>query len=147
MNSAPKSGSHRYPTEEWEVQKVNIERLYVTENRPLKDVIHILSQDFCFTARYCYPSAPFLRLTSKCMHSEKQLKSRLKKWGFDVKNIKHDTMVELARTRAKRHNAENKKSSFRVNKKPVDGHNIDRFLQRKNISEEELLAMTSPVSG
>jgi hypothetical protein len=55
MNSAPKPGSRRYSTEEWEAQKVNIERLYVTENRPLKEVIHVLNQDFGFTARYGFP--------------------------------------------------------------------------------------------
>jgi hypothetical protein len=80
------------------------------------------------------------------MCSEKQLKSRFQQWGFDVKNIRADTMVQLARTQAKR-SLDNKKSSFRVNKKPVDERKIDRFLQRKDISEEELLSMASPVNG
>jgi hypothetical protein len=42
----------RYTPEEWEQQKGNVERLYVTENRPLKEVINTLEQQFGFTARY-----------------------------------------------------------------------------------------------
>jgi hypothetical protein len=56
-------------------------------------------------------------------------------------------MLELARIKAKRAVVENKKSSFRVNKKPVNDRKIDTFLQRKDISEEQLLAMSSPVDG
>lgn len=56
-------------------------------------------------------------------------------------------MVELARTKAKREAVESKKSSFRVNKKSVDDRKIERFLQRKDISEEHLLTMASPVEG
>jgi hypothetical protein len=49
---AEKAKARRYSPEEWEQQKVNVERLYVTENRPLKEVIQILKQDFGFTVRY-----------------------------------------------------------------------------------------------
>jgi hypothetical protein len=81
------------------------------------------------------------------MYSEKQLKSRLPKWGLDVKNLRGDIMKRLARTKAKRKKFENKDTSFRVNKKIVRDGNIHRYLQRYNISEEELLAMASPVNG
>jgi hypothetical protein len=66
---------------------------------------------------------------------------------LDVKNLKGDTVLEIARTKAKRTAIDNKKSSFRVNKKPVDDHKIDRFLQRNEIFEDQLLAMASPVNG
>jgi hypothetical protein len=89
---------------------------------------------------------PNMKANSNFVLSEKQLKSRLTKWGFDVKNLKGDTAMELTRTKAKRA-LENKKSSFRVNKKPVDDRKIDRYLQRNAISEEQLLSMTSPVNG
>jgi hypothetical protein len=46
---------------------------------------------------------------------------------LDVKNLKGDTVVEIARTKAKRAAMDNKKSSFRVNKKPVDDRKVDRF--------------------
>jgi hypothetical protein len=41
----------RYTAQEWEAQKPTIERLYVIEGRPLKDVIEILSREFGFIAR------------------------------------------------------------------------------------------------
>jgi hypothetical protein len=83
---------------------------------------------------------------SKADFSPKQLKSKNTKWGFDIKNIKGDTMVLLARTKAKR-KIENKKSSFRVHKKPVDDSKIDRYIRRNDLSEEKLLQMRSPADG
>jgi hypothetical protein len=66
---------------------------------------------------------------------------------LDVKNLKGDTVLEIARTKAKRAAIDNKKSSFRVNKKPVDDRKIDRFMQRNEIFEDQLLGMASPVNG
>jgi hypothetical protein len=55
-DSQPKSKrkARRYTPEEWEQQKANVERLYVTENRPLKEDINTLEQQFSVTARYGY---------------------------------------------------------------------------------------------
>jgi hypothetical protein len=47
-----KEKARRYTPEEWEQQKGNVERLYVTENRPLREVINTLEQQFGFTARH-----------------------------------------------------------------------------------------------
>lgn len=47
-----KEKARRYTPEEWEQQKANVERLYVTENRLLREVINTLEQQFRFTARY-----------------------------------------------------------------------------------------------
>jgi len=38
--------------EEWEVQKLTIEKLYVKEEKPLKEVIGLLEQNFGFVATY-----------------------------------------------------------------------------------------------
>jgi hypothetical protein len=56
-------------------------------------------------------------------------------------------MIRLARTKAKRKKFENKDTSFRVNNKTIRNVNFHRYLQRHNISDEELLAMASPVDG
>ncbi|CZR62636.1 uncharacterized protein PAC_12533 [Phialocephala subalpina] len=127
MEASQKNKTPRYSATQWEAQKTNVERLYIEQDRPLKEVIQILAQEFGFEA------------------SEKQLKSRLPKWGFDVKNLKGETMVQLARVKAKR-KLENKGSSFRVCKKPVDNQKIDRYLRRHDITDEDLLAMASPVN-
>ncbi|KUJ08266.1 uncharacterized protein LY89DRAFT_742101 [Mollisia scopiformis] len=78
---------------------------------------------------------------------EKQLKSRLPKWGLDIKNLKRETMVQIAQKKAKRKVFEGKESSFRVHKRLVRDQNIDRFLQRHAISEKDLLEMNSPINA
>lgn len=74
------------------------------------------------------------------------MKKRLSKWGFG-KNLNGEVMEQIARTRAKRRRFENKDTSFLVRKKPVRNENIDRYLQRHDISEEKLLEVSSPVNG
>jgi hypothetical protein len=81
---------------------------------------------------------------AKTSDREKQLKSRLTKWRFDIKNVKGDHMVQIARVRVKRKREDDKDSGFRVDGKPVAERNINRYLKRKNITEEDLLSMPSP---
>jgi len=52
-SASPPSGkvkTHRYSAVEWEVQKANIESLYLAENKPIKEVIQSLSHDYGFIA-------------------------------------------------------------------------------------------------
>jgi hypothetical protein len=62
---AQKAKTRRYSTQEWEVQKINVERLYIGENRPLKEVMQILKDDFGFIARY--DRSIIFRLESKSL--------------------------------------------------------------------------------
>jgi hypothetical protein len=78
---------------------------------------------------------------------EKQLKSRLTKWRFDIKNVKGDNMVQIARARVKRKREYNKDSWFRANKKLVPERKINRYLKQNNITEEDLLSMPTPSDG
>ena len=55
-------------------------------------------------------------------------------------------MEQIVRSRAKR-SLENKKSAFRVNKKLVPERNIDKFIERKNMSSEDLVNMQSLQNG
>ncbi|KAF8846689.1 hypothetical protein BDZ45DRAFT_637914, partial [Acephala macrosclerotiorum] len=121
--------ARRYTSDEWEAMKPKIQELYVQDEKTLQQVIHILERGYGFTA------------------SEKQLKSRISKWRFDVKNVKGDTMVQMARARLRRKRVDGKGSVFRVNKKPVADRNINRYLKRNNVSEEDLLSMTSPIDA
>jgi len=55
INSALKADkSRRYPAEELEAQKTNIERVYVTEYRPLQEDIRVFYQQYGFIARYYF---------------------------------------------------------------------------------------------
>jgi hypothetical protein len=80
-------------------------------------------------------------------YREKQVKDRLKKWGFTMKNVKEDDMLAIARKRLKRKLLDGKESTFRINKQPLKDKNIDRFLKRKNVSDYTLLSMASPLNG
>ncbi|PMD53284.1 uncharacterized protein K444DRAFT_172372 [Hyaloscypha bicolor E] len=122
----PREYAPRYTSDEWEDMKPKIERLYVLEQKTLQEVTHALEHEYGFTP------------------TEKQLKSRLTKWRFDIKNVKGDVMVQIARVRVKRKREDDKDSGFRVDKKPVAERNINRYLKRNNVTEEDLLSMPSP---
>jgi hypothetical protein len=66
---------------------------------------------------------------------------------MDLKNVKSDTMLEIARVRARREQFYGKQSGFRVNKKTVGGSKIDRFMRRKDLSDQDVLSMPSPING
>ncbi|KAH7408024.1 hypothetical protein BKA64DRAFT_437343 [Cadophora sp. MPI-SDFR-AT-0126] len=108
-----------------EDHKSVIEDLYIQEGKTAKEVLSHLFERFDF------------RVT------ENQLKKKLNDWGFNTKNIRAETMVQIARSRAKP-GLENKQSAFRVNKKPVHDRNIDEFMYRKEISMEDLMEIQSP---
>lgn len=63
-----------------------------------------------------------------------------------MKNLEGDTMVQLARIKAKRR-LEKKETSFRVAKKPVNDQEIERYVRRHKITDDELLAMATPEAG
>ncbi|KAE9371846.1 hypothetical protein N431DRAFT_377881 [Stipitochalara longipes BDJ] len=130
--SAPQ-GTHeyapRYTSDEWESVKHKVRQLYVQEQKTLQEVMYILEHE------------------GNIAPSEKQLKSRISKWGFDVKNVKGDIMLQMVRTRVKRKRNAGKNSAFRVNKKPVVERKINRYLKRNNVSEEDLLSMPSPLNA
>ncbi|KAH8594594.1 hypothetical protein B0O99DRAFT_687378 [Bisporella sp. PMI_857] len=114
-----------YSVQEWDSWKETIARLYLDEDMKFKDVIIELKQLFDVAV------------------TEQQLKKRIKKWKLDSKNVKGDILLELARIKEKRR-LRNKKTSFRVNKKLIDDRKIERYMQRNNISEGELVSMASP---
>jgi len=80
------------------------------------------------------------------IRSKNRLKKRLPKWGWE-KSLRGEIMTQLARTKATRKKFENKHTSFRVHKKPARDENTDCYLQRHDISGEELLEMASPING
>lgn len=61
--------------------------------------------------------------------------------------MKGESVIAMARVRAIRKRREAKDSDFRINKKSINEKKIDRFLRRKDISEDMLLSMPSPANG
>ena len=48
----PRAQSQRHSAEEWEALKPSIEKLYVEEDRTLKDVMGVIGQEFGILASY-----------------------------------------------------------------------------------------------
>lgn len=146
----PREYAPRYTSDEWEDMKLKVERLYVLEQKTLQEVMQALEHEYGFTPTYVLPFSEFVFKAAdmaKTSDREKQLKSRLTKWRFDIKNVKGDVMVQIARVRVKRKREDDKDSGFRVDKKPVAERNINRYLKRNNVTEEDLLSMPSPSDG
>lgn len=120
--------NRRFTAAEWDQQRTLIETLYVGERRTLSYVRNELS-------RYGFDA------------TLKQLKTKIKDWGFDTKNIKTDKMMVIARTRAKRKLVDGKDSTFRVCGVAVDEEKIERFMKRKKLSVAQLIAAPSPMNA
>ncbi|KAI0396838.1 hypothetical protein F5Y17DRAFT_464997 [Xylariaceae sp. FL0594] len=106
--------SQQHSSQVWESHKDEIRRLYLDENRPLKEVMAIMRQKgFRATVR--------------------MYKSRFDKWGFSKNNSKREvvTMLQVQRQR----NALGKRTSFQRNGREIA---LDAYLKRKGISAYDL---------
>ncbi|KAI0119926.1 hypothetical protein GGR51DRAFT_1967 [Nemania sp. FL0031] len=106
--------SQQHTAQVWESHKEDIRRLYLDENRPLKEVMAIMRQrGFRATVR--------------------MYKSRFDKWGFSKNNSKREvvTMLQVQRQR----NALGKRTTFQRNGREIA---IDAYLKRKGISQYDL---------
>ncbi|KAI2643411.1 hypothetical protein GGS21DRAFT_536830 [Xylaria nigripes] len=106
--------SQQHTAQVWESHKETIRRLYLDENRPLKEVMAIMRQrGFRATVR--------------------MYKSRFDKWGFSKNNSKREvvTMLQVQRQR----NALGKRTTFQRNGREIA---IDAYLKRKGISQYDL---------
>ncbi|KAI1201110.1 hypothetical protein F5X97DRAFT_58939 [Nemania serpens] len=106
--------SQQHTAQVWESHKEEIRKLYLDENRPLKEVMTIMRQrGFRATVR--------------------MYKSRFDKWGFSKNNSKREvvTMLQVQRQR----NALGKRTTFQRNGREIA---IDAYLKRKGISQYDL---------
>jgi hypothetical protein len=70
---------------------------------------------------------------------ERQYKRKIATWKLD-KNIKDADMKVMLRKQRKRKLEEGKESKFEVNGRPVPPQKINRFVQRKEMTDEEIPA-------
>ena len=102
-------------SEDWTKYRDTIERLYVTEDRSLPEVVALMRANG-FSA------------------TERQYKRRITEWNLD-KNIKENEMraiITLRRTRQ----GQGKDSVFYVRGRLVETRKIDRFASRKKINRD-----------
>ncbi|TGO47402.1 hypothetical protein BCON_0279g00010 [Botryotinia convoluta] len=112
---APKEHS----TEEWERQRLTFTQLYITEDKPLKEVMKIMEKEYGFHA------------------TPRQYKRRIEQWKLD-KNIKENDMRVILRKDLKR-KREGKNSEFRISGREIEPKKIQRFAQRYKVTEESIL--------
>ncbi|KAI1451762.1 hypothetical protein F4805DRAFT_72247 [Annulohypoxylon moriforme] len=111
--------SHRKRTHSpdvWEAHKAEIARLYLDENKRLKDVMEIMESQWGFRA------------------SQKMYKTKLTQWKFFKNNRQADVanLLYLQRHRL----AIGKESTFRRNGKPID---VEAYMRRRGISAFDLV--------
>ncbi|KAL8964453.1 MAG: hypothetical protein Q9183_004438, partial [Haloplaca sp. 2 TL-2023] len=105
-------------SEDWTIYRDTIERLYVTEDRSLPEVVALMKANG-FSA------------------TERQYKRRITEWNLD-KNIKDDEMRAIITLRRFRRD-QGKDSVFYVRGRLVDPRKIDRFASRKKINRDNAL--------
>ncbi|KAF7955624.1 hypothetical protein EAE96_004550 [Botrytis aclada] len=112
---APKEHS----PEEWERQRLVFTQLYATEDKPLKEVMKIMENEYGFRA------------------TPRQYKRRIEQWKLN-KNIKENDMRVMSRKDLKR-KREGKNSEFRISGREIENKKIQRFAQRYKVTEESIL--------
>ena len=103
---------------EWQQHRGIIQRLYVTEDKSLPNVVLEMKQKYNFVA------------------TERQYKRRISDWGLD-KNVKDEEMRSIIEVEAMRLR-QGKQSAFYVRDRRVDRKKIDRFAHRKGINRSAL---------
>ncbi|KAI1091162.1 Clr5 domain-containing protein [Rostrohypoxylon terebratum] len=96
---------------EWEAHKDTIKKLYLEQNKTLKQVEQTMARDHKFHATIG------------------MYKKRIKAWGFD-KKLKEHEVVELLRQKAERDSA-GKASVFFIRGRQVDFERIRRYVESK----------------
>ena len=103
---------------DWEEYRDIVQQLYVTEDKPLPDVVDEMKRKHQFYA------------------TERQYKRRITEWQLD-KNVKDEEMRSIIAVEAMRLR-QGKNSTFHVRGRLVDRKKIDRFVQRKRIDRNAL---------
>ena len=108
-------------SEVWEAYRPTIKRLYLDEDKTLKDVMAIMQREYGHKA------------------TVKMYKYRINKWGLD-KNCKANEMKAIARKKVER-DAIGKASSFQIRGWPIEVEEVLRYFKRKSYYSLEELVM------
>ncbi|KAG5658045.1 hypothetical protein KAF25_006996 [Fusarium avenaceum] len=132
MGPPPKRRKKKAPTlraKDWEPYKARILDLHVTQKLSLVTVKNMMEREFGFTAEI------------------RQYRTRISQWGKD-KNIKPAEMAAIVRKRQQRRLVQNGKRDqrFIVRGKVVEPQNIDRWMNRHEISQTALYAPSPAAS-
>ncbi|KAL1872715.1 hypothetical protein Daus18300_004261 [Diaporthe australafricana] len=112
-----------YASDVWERHKIVIQKLYIDEGKPLREVIRTMETEHKFPA------------------TQRMYKARFKQWGF-VKNNTEKVVSQILKTKFQR-DAAGKLSQFTRNGKDV---NLSNYLQRKGMTEYDLVDLSAGVA-
>jgi hypothetical protein len=137
-------GQRRYPEEVWEHHKARIWDLYMTQNRPLREVRQLMVAEHGFEARYVFEvlnhvknaTATQYSLTDRNNSSEKMYKLRIARWGFAKHITKHRANCALNYRR--RREFVGKLSEFELPNRQMD---LENYLKRKNTTEMDFMEL------
>ncbi|KAK3312268.1 hypothetical protein B0H66DRAFT_485643 [Apodospora peruviana] len=96
--------------EDWDNHRAEITRLYLDQDKTLREVKEHMEQAYNFVA------------------TEKMYKTRIKKWALD-KNNKMAEVIYMVRLKNQRE-GQGKQSEFTIRNRPVDWKDIERYLNR-----------------
>ncbi|CZR67940.1 uncharacterized protein PAC_17839 [Phialocephala subalpina] len=121
MSQSSSNKATDHSPEVWELQKARFTQHYINEDRPLREVQGMMSSLYGFRA------------------TERQYKRKIAQWKLE-KYIRDDDMQVVLRKQLKRKLEEGKESEVSVNGKPVPPQKMQRFVQRKRLTDEAILA-------
>ncbi|KAL9074805.1 MAG: hypothetical protein Q9157_004237 [Trypethelium eluteriae] len=105
---------------DWHGHKQTIKRLWIDEDRPLKDVMAVMEKDYGLKG------------------TAKMYRSRIKSWGLDNKNNRENNMKTIVRKKLQR-DAVGKRSVFFVKGRKVNSDEIVRYCKRKGIDPDSAI--------
>ncbi|KAL9093497.1 MAG: hypothetical protein Q9165_003892 [Trypethelium subeluteriae] len=105
---------------DWYRHKQTIKRLWIDEDRSLKDVMAIMKKDHGLKG------------------TVKMYRSRIKSWGLDNKNNREDSMKIIVRKKLQR-DAVGKRSIFFVKERTIKSDEIERYCKRKGIDPDSAI--------
>ena len=137
MPSVPTILSQDHSTEEWEAHRGLFSQYYTLEDKSLSEVRVIMEYQHGFSATYVLAMFPSYCLNNRSL-SERQYKRKIAAWKLE-KNIKDADMKVMLRKQLKRKAEDGKESEFFINGRPVPPQKMDRFVQRKSVTEDMIL--------
>jgi tetrahydrodipicolinate N-succinyltransferase len=126
-----------YTADQWEAQRSEITRLYVTEKRKLDEVAKIMAREHGLFAKYVL--SRFGAAANQHVRAP-HYKIRTSKWGLD-KKVKADEMMFIVQKEYQRRVEEGKNTNFRLRGHNVNREKIHRFKKEHKISEHQIRRM------
>lgn len=124
---------------DWESCRPVFTRLFIEKDKSLKDVMRILKTQYGFKASYVYFTPKLHIIVADDSIREKQYKNKITLWGVE-KNIRDGDMRVVLRKQLKRKLEDEKESDFQIHGRPVQAEKMERFVKRKGMTEEGILA-------